>query len=120
MENSREHWYREQTVWTGLRDSFREKILDRTWETYVPPVNELKEEYHVGVSAVRQALNDLAREGLIIIAHGKRTRIIREVDMRNLAHFTRRIRSIEDQARALADEFEAFLGRQVTPQRENQ
>jgi len=56
--------------------TLRKAIAGGTWKEYVPSERRLSTILQVSRPTVRAALKQLAREGLIVIQHGKRNRIV--------------------------------------------
>jgi GntR family transcriptional regulator len=74
-------------LYTQLRELLRQRILDGTYESHeqMPSENELVVRFAVSRITVRQALNDLQREGLIFRIHGKGTFVSRPKAIQSLA-----------------------------------
>jgi GntR family transcriptional regulator len=60
-------------LYTQIREALRTRILDGSYQTHaqLPTESELTGQFGVSRITVRQALNDLQKEGLIFKIHGK-------------------------------------------------
>ena len=56
-----------------LKENIEQQILDGNYEGRIPSERELKKQYDVSRSTVREAINALVREGVLVKKHGKGT-----------------------------------------------
>ena len=73
-------------LYAQIRESLRARILDGTYrgDGRIPSENDMVKTYGVSRITVRQALNDLQKEGLIFKIHGKGTFVARPKAVQNL------------------------------------
>ena len=73
-------------LYSQIREALRERISDGTYRSdgRLPSENELVKAYGVSRITVRQALNDLQKEGLIFKVHGKGTFVSRPKAVQSL------------------------------------
>lgn len=74
-------------LYTRIRESLRARILDGTYRAHeqLPTEGELTASFEVSRITVRQALNDLQKEGLIYKIHGKGTFVSKPKAFQDLA-----------------------------------
>lgn len=61
-------------------NAIRKAVVERAWEEFLPSERRLCELFQVSRPTIRTALQELGREGLVQIQHGKRNRILRHGD----------------------------------------
>ena len=73
-------------LYSQIRELLRVRILDGTYrgDAQIPSENEMVKTFGVSRITVRQALNDLQKEGLIFKIHGKGTFVSRPKAVQNL------------------------------------
>lgn len=74
-------------LYNQLKEILRGQILDGTWPplSRMPSENELGQRFDVSRITVRQALNDLQKEGLIFKIHGKGTFVAKPKAFQNVS-----------------------------------
>jgi len=53
-------------LYIQLKEKIEEKILDGTYTGKVPSEREFMDEYYISRSTIRQAIDDLTREGTLV------------------------------------------------------
>ena len=74
-------------LYTQIRETLRTRILDGTYQAHgqLPTESELTSAFKVSRITVRQALNDLQKEGLVFKVHGKGTFVSKPKAFQDLA-----------------------------------